>query len=494
MSGGGGCVYLVGAGPGDPELITLKGRRVLECAGAVLYDNLASDELLLLAPPEAERIYVGKKKADHAVSQDEIARLMIDRARAGKTVVRLKGGDPFLFGRGGEEVEALAAAGVRFEVVPGVTVPAGLAAYTGVPLTHRDHASVVTFVTGHDPASIEWVHVAAAETIVIFMGLTTLGDIAARLIAAGRDPQTPAMAVRWATRPSQQTVTAPLSEIAARAVEAGMKPPATIVIGDVVSLRPRLDWFTRLPLFGRRVVVTRAAGQAGSLSRLLAEAGAEAIEAPVIAIEPAADTGALDEAILGLGQYDWLVFTSANGVYHFTARMDALGVDVRRWPPRVAAIGPATAEAIRRLHINVDVVPDSFVAEGLIAAFERFDMHGRRVLLARAAAGRDVAPEALASRGARVDVVETYRNVVPADAPARAREAFARHPDWVAFTSSSTVKNLLSMIDRAALEGVRCASIGPATSETLRQHGLTVHAEAGAHTMEGLVAAMILRT
>ena len=244
-----GRVYLVGAGPGDPELLTLKGRRVLESAAVVLFDHLANDEILRLAPPAAERIYVGKKKADHAVSQDEIARLMIDRAGAGKIVVRLKGGDPFLFGRGGEEIEALAAAGIPFEVVPGVTSPLGLAAYTGVPLTHRDHTSVVTFLTGHDPAQIDWQGVAAsAGTIVVFMGLTTLPEIARRLIAAGRPGQTPAMAVRWATRPMQQTVVAPLEELAARVAEAGMKPPATIVIGDVVDLRPQLGWFERLPL------------------------------------------------------------------------------------------------------------------------------------------------------------------------------------------------------------------------------------------------------
>ena len=492
-----GCVYLVGAGPGDPELLTLKGRRVLEAAGAVLFDHLANEALLDHAPAGAERIYVGKKKADHALSQDDIARLMIDRARAGKVVVRLKGGDPFLFGRGGEEVEALATAGIPFEVVPGVTVPVGIAAYTGVPLTHRDHSSVVTFVTGHEPSRIDWSKISGAGTIVVLMGLTSLSDIAARLIAAGLAPDTPAMAVRWATRPDQQTVTAPLAELASRVAEAGMKPPATIVIGQVVNLRPRLDWFERLPLFGRRIVVTRAADQAGALSSLIAAAGAEPIELPLIALEPPEVPTELDEAILRLSSYDWLVFTSANGVRHFVDRMDHLQVDVRRWPPRVAAIGPATAEAIERLHIRVDVVPSSFAAEGLAAAFERYDLTGRRVLLARAAEGRDVVPEALRFHGARLDVVETYRNVVPSGAPARAREVFAagaaHKPHWVTFTSSSTVKSLLSMIDRASLDGVKLASIGPATSETMRRHGLPIDAEADSHTIEGLVHAIILR-
>jgi uroporphyrinogen III methyltransferase/synthase len=485
-----GRVYLVGAGPGDPELLTLKGKRALESADVVLFDHLANDALLRHAPPHAERIYVGKKKSDHARSQDEIARLLIEQARAGKTVVRLKGGDPYLFGRGGEEVEALAAAGIPFEVVPGVTVPVGLAAYTGVPLTHRDHTSVVTFVTGHDPSHIDWRNVSGCETIVIFMGLTTLGEIAVRLIEAGRDPRTPAMAVRWATRPIQQTIVAPLADLAARVADAGMKPPATIVIGDVVSLRERLDWFEHLPLFGRRIVVTRAADQAGVLTKLLTEAGAEAIELPVIALEPVEDASAL----LRMSSYDWLVFTSANGVRFFVEAMDRLGADIRRWPPRVAAIGPATAEAIERLHVKVDVVPESFVAEGLAAAFERFEMTGRKVLLARASEGRDVVPEALRQRGARVDIVETYRNVIPAAAPAQAREVFAHKPDWVTFTSGSTVKNLLSMIDRAALAGVRFASIGPATSEVMRKHGLNVDAEAEPHTIEGLVRSLILRT
>lgn len=487
-----GKVYLVGAGPGDPELLTLKGLRVLEAADVVLFDHLANEILLKHAPQKAERIYVGKKKAEHVLSQDEIALLMIRHAQAGKTVVRLKGGDPFLFGRGAEEVEALAAAGLPFEVVPGVTVAAGLSAYTGVPLTHREHSSAVMFVTGHEPARIDWSRFSGSDTIVVFMGLTTLGEIAARLIAAGRDPRTPAMAVRWATRPDQQTLVAPLSELGARVAEAGLKPPATIVIGEVVGLRSRLDWFERLPLFGRRIVVTRAADQAGALSRLLIEAGAEAIELPLIGLERPPDSSALDQAILGLNRYDWLVFTSANGVRFFVERMDWLQVDVRRWPPRVAAIGPATAQAVERLHLKVDVVPEAFVAEGLAAAFAPFELNGRKMLLARAAEGRDLVHEALRLQGAQVDIVATYRNVIPSAAPVRARELFAaRRPDWVTFTSSSTVKNLLSMVDRAAIAGAKLASIGPATSATMRQHGLVVHAEAAPHTIEGLVQAII---
>jgi uroporphyrinogen III methyltransferase/synthase len=279
-------VYLVGGGPGDPGLITVKGRSALERADVVLFDHLAPEALLELAPPHAERIYVGKKKAEHAFSQDEICGLLIERARRGLTVVRLKGGDPFLFGRGGEEAEALAGAGIAFEVVPGVTAPLGIAAYTGVPLTHRDHTSAVSFVTGHAVEAIDWGKVGLSETLVIYMGLTTFPAIARELMARGRRPETPAMAVRWATRPDQETLTGTLATLPAQIAERGLKPPATIVVGEVVRLREKLDWFGRLPLFGTRIVVTRARGQAETLSGRLRELGADAIELPTIEIQP----------------------------------------------------------------------------------------------------------------------------------------------------------------------------------------------------------------
>src|SRR5450432_1822441 len=282
-------VYLIGAGPGDPELITCKGRRILERADAVLFDHLAPAALLDLAPPHAERIYVGKKKSVHAFTQEEICAMLIERARRGLTVVRLKGGDPFIFGRGGEEAEALADAGIPFEIVPGITAPLGIAAYTGVPLTHRDHTSVVTFVTGHAVSEIDWDKVGAAETLVIFMGLTTFADIAREIVARGRSPETPAMAVRWATRPDQETLTGTLATLPGLIAEHGMKPPATIVVGEVVQLRQKLDWFERLPLFGRRIVVTRARGQAGALSSRLLALGAEVMELATIEIVPASD-------------------------------------------------------------------------------------------------------------------------------------------------------------------------------------------------------------
>jgi len=341
-------VYLVGAGPGDPELISVKGRRILEQAGAILFDHLAPDALLDLAPPHAERIYVGKKKSDHAFTQEEICAMLIERARRGVTVVRLKGGDPFLFGRGGEEAEALAAAGIPFEIVPGVTSPLGIAAYTGVPLTHREHTSTVTFVTGHAVGAIDWERVGHAETLVIFMGLTTFPEIARELMAHGRSPETPAMAVRWATRPDQETLAGTLATLPGLIAARALKPPATIIVGEVVRLREKLDWYERLPLFGKRIVVTRAKGQADALGARLRALGAAALELPTIEIRPAADYGPLDGAIAQLDSYDWLIFTSANGVRFFIDRLDRSARDLRALRARICAIGPATRAAVER--------------------------------------------------------------------------------------------------------------------------------------------------
>ncbi|HEV8145890.1 MAG TPA: uroporphyrinogen-III C-methyltransferase, partial [Bryobacteraceae bacterium] len=300
-------VYLVGAGPGDPGLITVKGRGILQRADAILYDHLASERLLDLAPPHAERVYVGKKRSSHEFTQDEIASMLIERARRGWTVVRLKGGDPFIFGRGGEEIEALAAAGIPFEIVPGVTTPLGLAAYTGVPLTHREHSSTVVFVTGHNVDAIDWTKIGAADTIVLFMGLVNFSAIAQALIASGRLAATPAMAVRWATRPDQQTIVGTIANLAKRIAQAELKPPATIVIGEVVRLRDQFNWFEKLPLFGQRIVVTRDSRQAADLAEPLEALGAEALLLPVIEIQPAADPVPLDRAIAQLETYDWLI-------------------------------------------------------------------------------------------------------------------------------------------------------------------------------------------
>ncbi len=490
---GAGKVYLVGAGPGDPELITLKGRRVLGLADSVLFDHLANDALLDLAPEAAERIYVGKKKAIHSHKQEKIIAMIVERARAGRTVVRLKGGDPFIFGRGGEEVEALAEAGIRYEVVPGVTSPLGIAAYTGVPLTHREHTSVVTFVTGHSVEGIDWSKVGASETLVIFMGLHFFAEIARELLASGRSPDTPAMAVRWGTRPDQHTVAGTLGTLPALIEEHHLTPPATIIIGDVVRLREKLNWYEKLPLFGKRIVVTRAREQASELSGKLRALGAEVIELPVIALRPLDDYTALDNAIAALPSYDWLIFTSANAVEYFLHRLDRSGSDLRSLRAKICAIGPATRAAVEALHLKVDVVPSDAVAEGVVEAFQAFSMAGAKVLLPRAAAAREVVPDALRAMGAQVDVVDAYRNVIPERAGERASEIFgkARRPDWVTFTSSSTVKNLLAVSGAASLDGVRIASIGRVTSKTAEAHGLTVHSEAKLASVDGLIDSIL---
>ena len=488
-----GKVYLVGAGPGDPELITLKGRRVLGLADSVLFDHLANDALLDLAPEAAERVYVGKKKAAHSHKQEEITAMIVERARAGLTVVRLKGGDPFIFGRGGEEVEALAEAGIRYEVVPGVTSPLGIAAYTGVPLTHREHTSVVTFVTGHSVEGIDWSKVGASETLVIFMGLHFIAEITRELLASGRSPGTPAMAVRWGTRPDQQTVVGTLATLPAMIEEHHLLPPATIIIGDVVSLREKLNWFEKLPLFGKQIVVTRARGQASELSGKLRALGADVVELPVIALRPLEDYTALDNAIAALPTYDWLIFTSANAVEYFLQRLDRSGIDLRSLRAKLCAIGPATRAAVEALHLRVDVIPSDSVAEGIVDAFRPYWMKGSRVLLPRAAAAREIVPDALREMGAQVDVVDAYRNVIPEDAAKRASEVFGktRKPDWVTFTSSSTVKNLLAAAGAAALGGIRVASIGRVTSKTAEAHGLTVDSEAKAPTVDSLIEAIL---
>ncbi len=417
--------------------------------------------------------------------------MLIERARRGRTVVRLKGGDPFIFGRGGEEAEALADAGIPFEVVPGVTTPLGIAAYTGVPLTHREHTSAVTFVTGHAVEAIDWDKVGHSETLVIFMGLTQIPAIARELMARGRSPETPAMAVRWATRPDQETLAGTLATLPGLIAERGMKPPATIVIGEVVRLREKLDWFERLPLFGKRIVVTRAREQAGALAAQLTALGADAIELPTIEIAPASDYAPLDRAIAQLASYDWLIFTSANGVRFFLDRLDRSAADLRALRARICAIGPATRAAVEALHLKVDLMGKEYVAEGLLAAFAAHDLAGRRILLPRAAVARDLVPAELARRGACVDVVEAYRTVAPEGAAERASTVFARKPDWITFTSSSTVQNFVAMAGAGALESVKVASIGPITSATARRLGITVTAEAREFTIPGLVQAIL---
>ena len=488
-----GLVSLIGAGPGDPGLITVRGRDALERAQCVLHDHLANPALLKLAP-HAEHIYVGKKRSEHPVPQSEITGLLIRKSLAGLRTVRLKGGDPYLFGRGGEEAEALALAGIPFEVIPGVTASLGIGAYCGVPLTHRDHNSAVTFITGHDPAAINWPAVAASETLVIYMGLSAIGDITARLLAAGRSPETPAIAVRWGTRPEQSSLRSTLGALAGDIAVARVRPPATILIGDVVALSDRLNWYERLPLYGQRIVLTRAEEQSAESSALLASLGASVLELPTIAIRPPHSWTALDTAIERLATYDWLVFTSVNGVRFFLERLDASRHDLRSFRGRIAVIGERTRDAVQQLHLKVDLLPREFVAESLLEAFAAHPIAGQRILIPRAEAAREVLPDTLRTRGASVDVVPAYRNAIPEDAATRAAEIFRDPPHWITFTAASTVKNLLALVPRQALAHTRIASIGPVTSDALRQHGLRAGAEASPYTMAGLTAAILRAT
>lgn len=486
-----GRVYLVGAGPGDPGLITVRGLDVLRQADVILYDHLAPVSLLDYARPDAERIYVGKKRADHQLSQDETNALLVEKARGGALVVRLKGGDPFIFGRGGEEGEALHAAGIPFEVVPGVSSATGAAAYAGIPLTHRSRTSAISFVTGHEVDAIDWAKVGQTETLVIFMGLTTFGAIAKQLIAGGRDPKTPAAAIRWGTRPDQQTLTGTVGDLAERIAETKLRPPALIIVGEVVALRDDLNWFEKLPLFGQRIVLTRAEEQAGESAEQLRRMGADVVAAPTIEIREPSSWAPADAAIAKLETYDWLIFTSRNGVERFLARLDASERDLRAVKGRIAAIGPATAEALAAARLKTDCVPEEFVAESLLEALDS-DMTGQNILIARAEVAREILPEGLRSRGASVDVAPVYRTVVP-DASALREALAAKKPDWITFTSSSTVRHFVEMVGEGALQGGRIASIGPVTSATLREYGVEPTVEAEPHTMEGLIGAIVGR-
>ncbi|HEY8546532.1 MAG TPA: uroporphyrinogen-III C-methyltransferase, partial [Acidimicrobiales bacterium] len=485
-------VYLVGAGPGDPGLLTVRGAALLRQADVVVYDRLSVEALLDLAPSGAERISVGKAPGAVTMPQEEINALLVERGRRGETVVRLKGGDPFVFARGGEEAAALQAAGIPFEVVPGVTSAIAVPAYAGIPVTMRHSSTSVTIVTGHeDPRSgedgtVDWRAVAqVGGTIVVLMGVARIGSIARALIAGGRSPDTPVAAVRWGTRPEQRTVRATLGTIAHQ--ELGT--PSVIVIGEVAA--QELAWFETRPLFGRRIVVTRAREQASELVRKLQALGAETVEVPAIRVEDAADGGAALRVAAGhLATYDWVVLTSPNGARALLAALRAQHLDPRAFGrARIATIGPGTAEALAEGNVLVDLVPPRFVAESLVEAFPEppADRRGR-VLLARAAQARDVLPKGLAARGWDVEVVEAYRTV--AEPLEEARRAELATADMVTFTSSSTVTRFLEAAGPEAVPPA-VACIGPITAGTAREHGLRVDVEAPVHTIDGLVEAIL---
>jgi len=497
-----GKVYLVGAGPGDPALITLKGVECLRQAQCIIYDYLASKELLEHAADNAEIIYVGKQAGSHAMSQEDINALLIDRGRH-QVVVRLKGGDPFMFGRGGEEAQALARAGISFEVVPGVTSAIAVPAYAGIPLTHRRHSSSVAFVTGHEMAGkedsdIHWPELATGVgTLVFLMGVKNLEHIAARLLAGGREPGTPVAVIRWGSTGKQQTVTGSLADISEIASASGIRPPAIIVVGEVVQLRSELNWFEQRPLYGRTLVITRAREQASEFKRLLENLGAQCVEFPTIKVVPPDTWAPVDEAIKALPQHHWVLFTSVNGVGYFFERLSQLGEDVRAlYRRKIGAIGPKTAAALSSRGLRLDLVPAEYRAEAVVEELGEEEIRGRRFLLPRAARAREVLPERLRQLGGQVTVVPVYQTIRPGQQVAEVRQLLREGTvDCLTFTSSSTVENFAAMFpgeNMAALVGeTMVACIGPITAETARKHGLQAGVVPDDYTIEGLAGAIV---
>jgi uroporphyrinogen III methyltransferase / synthase len=525
MSARAGVVYLVGAGPGDPGLMTARSLALIADADAIFYDRLIPPGALDGAREDAELVYVGKQPGVPSVPQAEIGERLIDAAQAGRSVVRLKGGDPFVFGRGAEEGEALRAAGVEFEVVPGVTAGVAATAYAGIPVTHRDDASAVAFVTGHeDPekaeTALDWDALAGFPgTLVFYMGVKLLAENAAALIAAGRDPQQPAAAIERGTWPGQRTVGATLETIAAAVERESVKAPALIVVGQVAARSEDLAWLERRPLHGRRIVVTRARAQASGLAAILRDLGAEVVELPAIRIEPLIEREEVRRAVASIGEYALICVTSPHGAHLLFEAMAATerpalarggssgegtsadggsdaparghaALDARAFAgATVAAIGPGTARALAKHGIAADVVPERFVAEALVEALADTEVEDKRVLIARAAEARDVLPDTLRERGAEVDVVALYETV--RERPDEAAVEAAQSADYITFTSSSTVTNLTEAVGDRFPASARVVSIGPVTSDTARAAGLSVDVEAEQHDIDGLVQALL---
>ncbi len=498
-----GTVYLVGAGPGDAGLLTMRGAELLARADVVVHDALINPDLLRLAPKGAEIIYGGKRSKDHAIPQDELNDLLVAKAREGKAVVRLKGGDPYIFGRGGEEAGKLAAAKIPFEVVPGVSSIVAGPNYAGIPLTHRDHCSSFTVVTGHeDPekqgAGMDWAAIAKIPgTKVILMGVERIRELSDNLVKNGLSRETPVAMVRWGTTGRQQSIEGTLATIADVVEKTGFAAPAVTVIGDVVKLRKSLNWYESRPLFGRRVVVTRTREQASQLSRQLSELSAEVLEIPTIKIVPTDRKADLADALLELNSYDWIVFTSPNGVTMFFESFFKAFEDMRDiGGVRIAAVGPATAAKLRELHLKVDLMPEEYVAAKIAGAFTKFEtIENLKLLLLRAEVATPELPAALEALGGIVDDVACYKTVPETEdlngAAARLLEDGA---DWITFTSSSTVENFHARFDLSALlkkfPKIQLASIGPETTRALVALGLKPDVEAKPHTIEGLVRAL----
>ncbi len=495
-----GKVYIIGAGPGDPGLITLRAVECLGLADVVIYDNLVNEELLKYAPPNARLIYAGKKGGDHTLSQDKINELLTGEALDGHTVARLKGGDPFIFGRGGEEAEVLVQQGVPFEVIPGVTSAIAVPSYAGIPLTHRGLTSTVAFITGHedptkDKSDIDWQALVGIGTLVFLMGVKNLGQITEALMSHGKLPDTPAALIRRGTTPQQQVLSGTLSTIVGLAQTGHFKPPAILVVGQVVALKDTLRWFDTKPLFGKGVVITRPERQADDLARLLAAQGANPIVFPTIAIEQPSSWSELDKALVQLESYNWLIFTSANGVQFFFNRLRETGRDIRDLKGiKICCIGPATAGQIEARGLRVDLVPDEYIAEGILKSFASMDLSGQKILIPRALHARHLLPEGLKKLGAEVDVVITYQTINSG----RKKEELATlinagEVDVITFTSSSTVTNFIEIMgaDNILPPHIRIACIGPVTASTAEKAGFNIDITQTEYTMDGLVQSLI---
>ena len=493
-----GRVYLVGAGPGDLGLVTLRAKECIEQADVIVYDHLANPEMLSWARESAEIIYAGKKAGEHALTQDEINALLVKKAQEGNQVVRLKGGDPFVFGRGAEEAKAIVDAGILFEIIPGITSAIAAPAYAGIPVTNRAQNSHVTFFTGHeDPAktesSIDFAALAKlGGTQVMLMGVERIDSITREMLARGVRADLPVALVRWGTTGRQETLVGTLADIAKRVVEAGFEAPAVAVFGDVVALRENLNWYEKRPLSGKRIVVTRTRKQASALSEQLRALGADILELPTIRIEPPTDLREFAELVQDAHAYDWIVFTSANAVEAFFEMFFKLYDDAREiGAARIAAIGPATAQRVRDFRLHVDLQPEEFVAESIVREFQKQGgVENLRILLARAEKARDVLPKQLSEMGAIVDQGIAYRTVPETrDTTGARRRLLEEGADLITFTSSSTVENFLAL-GLPWPKGMRVASIGPITSKTARDHGLKIDIEAKRHDIGGLVEAI----
>ena len=497
-----GIVFLVGAGPGDPGLITIKGLDALTRAEVVVYDHLVAPRLLDACRPGSRLIYAGKEKGAHAMTQEAINRLLIRHARAGRTVVRLKGGDPFVFGRGGEEALALAKAGIRFDIVPGVSSAIAAPAYAGIPVTHRILSSSVAFVTGHEDPSkpgstIRWDTLATAtDTLVCLMGLSTLGAIARKLIAHGRSKTTPCAVIASGTLPNQRTMVGTLADIERRCRTAAIAPPAALVVGKVVRLRRWLSWFEQKPLFGKRILVTRPGDRAESSTQLLESLGAEVIQLPAIQLAPALSNGAFHRALNEMDRFDWVFFTSPEGIHWFRMLLEKEHKDLRILTQRhIGAIGPKTAAAIEALGIHVDFVPTTFSQEGILEGLRGRVLRGKRALLLSAEGSRDVLMDGLRRLGMQVVRVPIYRSIMAPQLLKRIKEIMQSPPDLVTVTSASCVDQLAAALKRSRLDGrlrqLRFAAIGPVTADAVRAYGGRVAIQATTSTMEGLVDAIV---